>query len=83
MAYTFFCNGRFTSNYQDIRFWSSSPRVRHAFFSKVEASFGAEGAHRVASAEETADGAYELMRHVLPRLMSDIWPDFDAAERGP
>lgn len=83
VAYTFFCNGRFTSNYQDIRFWSTSPRVRHAFFSKVEVSFGAEGAQRVASAEETADGAYELLRHVLPRLMNDIWPDFDAAERGP
>ncbi len=83
VAYTFFCNGRFTSNYKDIRFWSTSPRVRHAFFSKVEVSFGAEGAQRVASAEETADGAYELMRHVLPRLMNEIWPDFDAAERGP
>ncbi|MCC7291521.1 MAG: exosortase-associated EpsI family protein [Phycisphaerales bacterium] len=83
VAYTFFCNGRFTSNYQDIRFWSTSPRVRHAFFSKVEVSFGAEGAQRVASAEETADGAYELMRHVLPRLMNDIWPDFEAAEGGP
>lgn len=74
VVYTFFCNGRFAAGREQIRALINEPRNTYAFFSKVEASF--PGATR----EQTLDGAAKLFDTVLPVLIADHWPDFDAAE---
>jgi hypothetical protein len=35
-----------------------------------------------ASREQTVEGAKALFNVILPILVRDHWPDFDAAERG-
>lgn len=74
VVYTFFCNGRFAAGREQIRALINEPQNAYAFFSKVEASF--PGATR----EQTLEGAAKLFDTVLPVLIADHWPDFDAAE---
>lgn len=76
VAYTLYCNGRFTVSPTEVRMWTTSPATRSAYFSKVEVCFvPPPGAGRPATADETLRGTEELMRYVFPLLMNDIWPD--------
>ena len=75
VVYTFFCNGRFVCTRTAVRLLINDPTKTYAFFSKVEVSF--ERATRAQSME----GARKLFEQVLPILIRDHWPDFEAAER--
>ncbi|GMU38411.1 MAG: exosortase-associated EpsI family protein [Phycisphaerae bacterium] len=82
VAYTLYCNGRFTVSPTEVRMWTTSPATRSAYFSKVEVCFlpspGESGPGQPATADETLQGTGELMRYVLPLLMNDIWPSVAA-----
>ncbi len=75
VIYTFGCNGQFAASRTAVRFLINDPRNSYAYFSKVEVQF--PGASREASIE----GARKLFDRVLPVLIRDHWPDFEAAER--
>ena len=74
VVYTFFCNGSFTETRSGVRLLINDPRNTYAYFSKVEVSFPA------ATREQTIAGVAKLFERVLPVLIRDHWPDFDAAE---
>lgn len=74
VLYTFHCNGAFVGTSTGIRVRTADPRNRHAYFSKVEVSFP------LATREQHMQGARKLFERLLPVLMRDHWPDFDAAE---
>jgi hypothetical protein len=74
VVYTFFCNGRFVNTRTGVRLLINDLSNTFAFFSKVEVSFPR------ATREQCVDGAEKLFTYVLPVLMRDHWPDFDAAE---
>jgi hypothetical protein len=75
VVYTFYCNGRYVATRDAVRVLLNNPKDRYAFFSKVEVSF--PGATR----EDSVRGTEKLLARVLPVLMEDHWPDFEAAER--
>lgn len=76
VAYTFYCNGRFAADRLSVRLLTHDPRRTYAYFSKVEVSFGAH-----ATREQTIEGARKLFEVLLPLLIEEHWPDFEAAER--
>jgi hypothetical protein len=75
VIYTFYCNGRFVATRDGVRLLLNDPSHRHAFFSKVEVSFPR------ANRDQNIRGAEKLLACVLPVLIEDHWPDFEAAER--
>jgi hypothetical protein len=74
VVYTFHCNGRFVATRSGVRVLINDPLSTHAYFSKVEVGF--PGATRARS----LIGAVKLFDRVLPVLLKDHWPDFEAAE---
>ena len=74
VVYTFFCNGRFVCTRTNVRLLINNPTDTHAYFSKVEVSFPR------ATRAESIEGARKLFGRVLPVLLRDHWPDFEAAE---
>lgn len=75
VVYTFHCNGRFAIGPRIVRMNINTPTHRYAYFSKVEVSFPG------ASREQAVRGTQKLFRRVLPVLVRDHWPDFEAAEK--
>jgi len=80
VVYTFFCNGGYAETARGVRLRVNDPTKIHTFFSKVEISFLGRGGVEAPSRAKTIEGAEKLFRVVLPVLMEDHWPDFDAAE---
>ena len=74
VVYTFYTNDRFLSTRTQVRLEIHNPTHRYAFFSKVEVSFPN------ATRQQCLDGARKLFGRVLPLLIRDHWPDFQAAE---
>jgi len=79
VVYTFRVNGAFAAVRERVRLLIHDPRTTHGYFSKVEVSFS--GVHGGASRAETVEGARRFLNTILPLLLRDHWPDFDAAER--
>lgn len=75
VVYTFYTNDRFLSTRTQVRLGIHNPTHRYAFFSKVEVSFPN------ATRQQCLDGARKLFDRVLPLLIRDHWPDFQAAEK--
>lgn len=80
VVYTFFCNGGYAETARGVQLRVNDPTKIHTFFSKVEISFLGEGTVETPSRARNIEGAQKLFRVVLPVLMEDHWPDFDAAE---
>lgn len=74
VIYTFYCNGRFVCQRNDVRLLINDLQNRYAFFSKVEVSFPR------ATREESVKGVTKLFQRLLPVLVDKHWPDFEAAE---
>jgi hypothetical protein len=74
VVYTFFANGEYAGTRNRVRVLLNDLRNRHAFFSKIEASFPGAGRR------ESIEGARKLFSVVLPVLAQHHWPDFRAAE---
>lgn len=80
VIYTFHTNGQFACDRQTVKAILGNPFSEHAYFSKVEVSFGTP------EASPTYDGAIEAAKRflakALPVLLEDHWPDWEAAEKG-
>ena len=74
VVYTFFANGGFFNTRTGVRLAINDPTDTYAFFSKVEVSFPR------ATREQSLEGAARVFERVVPVLMSDHWPDLEAAE---
>lgn len=75
VLYTFHANGEFVATRTDVRLRTHNPLDTHAYFSKVEIGFPR------ATRQQVIDGADKLLERVLPVLLEDHYPDFEAAER--
>ncbi len=74
VVYTFHCNGRFVATRNRVRILVNDLSVSHAYYSKVEVSF------MRATREQNLRGAAKLFARVLPLLLRNHWPDFEAVE---
>lgn len=75
VVYTFQCNGTFLVNSRRVRVRLNNPANTYAFHSKVEVSFPK------ATRAKSIEGAKKLFARVLPELVRNHWPDFQAHER--
>ncbi len=75
VIYNFYCNGRFVANSFNVRMMVNSLTNTYAYFSKVEVSFPR------ATREQNIEGVTKLFDLVLPVLVHDHFPDFDASEQ--
>jgi hypothetical protein len=81
VMYTFHANGDFRSGRQSVRFALGDPRVKYAYFSKLEIGMdlGREpGAY--ASKTEAVEAGTRFLQMVIPVLLQDHWPDWEALE---
>ena len=74
VVYTFHCNGKFVATRNGVRLLINDLSNRYAYFSKVEVSFPR------ATRAQSIEGAAKLFERLLPVLMKDHFPDFEAAE---
>ena len=74
VVYTFHCNGRFVATRDWVRIRINAPTNQYAYFSKVELTFPS------ATREQSIEGARMLFDRLLPTLVRQHWPDFQAAE---
>jgi len=74
VVYTFHSNGTFVATRNGVRLLINDLSNRHAYFSKVEVSFPR------ATREQSLRGAAKLLERLLPVLVKDHFPDFEAAE---
>lgn len=74
VVYTFHCNGRFVATRTGVRVLLNDLTSTYAYFSKVEVSFPR------ATRAQCVQGAGKLFARVLPTLIADHWPDFEAEE---
>lgn len=80
VLYTFHCNGDFTETRNGVRSRINSPLNKYAYFCKIEISFG--GSSRDIGSPgrmESIQAAQEFLDIVLPRLVNDHLPDWQAA----
>ena len=81
VIYTFHCNGRFSATREGVRLATGNPLDRYAYYSKVEVSYGWDGATPSFPTPEQATAACaELFRRVLPVLVEQHWPDWQNAK---
>jgi hypothetical protein len=74
VTYLFHSNGEFAATRDAVRIRFNDPRDRFGYFSKVEISFPR------ANREESVNGAVKLLGKLLPVLVANHWPDFEAAQ---
>ena len=83
VVYTFHCNGRFAATRNTVRRIINDPRDHHAYYSKVEVTFGSQRSFpQHPPREDTLAAAEKLLGYVLPVLIEEHWPDWDAVQRG-
>ncbi len=75
VIYTFRSNGHFVATRTGVRLLVNELGTKHAYYCKVEVSFPN------ATRAQSVDGAAKLLDRVLPILVRDHLPDFEAAER--
>jgi len=74
VVYTFHCNGKFVATRNGVRMLINDLSNRYAYFSKVEVSFPR------ATRMQNLQGAATLFETLLPVLVKDHFPNFEAAE---
>ena len=80
VLYTFHCNGDFTETRGGVRVRINSLLNKYAYFCKIEIGLG--GSSRDVgspSREDSIQAANEFLNVILPRLVNDHLPDWDAA----
>jgi hypothetical protein len=81
VVYSFHANGRFTGTRTGVRNLTHGIKDKHAYYSKVEVSFGGEHCQpRNLGREESLTAAAKLFNTILPLLVQEHWPDWDAVE---
>lgn len=83
VIYTFHCSGRFAETRESVRLIVNNPVNKYAYYSKVEVIFGTETLlARYPSRDESIAATEKLLSYVLPLLVEEHWPDWEAARRG-
>ena len=81
VIYTFHANGKFTATRTGVRRLTHRITDRHAFFSKVEVSFGGGPKQlQKLGREESVVAATKLFNTILPILIEEHWPDWEVAQ---
>ena len=81
VVYTFHANGEFTASRTGVRNLARTLTDKHAYFSKVEVSFGSKQCRpRNLGREESVEAAAKLFDTVLPLLITEHWPMWDTEE---
>jgi hypothetical protein len=75
VMYTFHANGQFYADNAKVRSAIGDPSARHAYYSKLEVSFGTS---ELSPTKEQAIAAGEkFLRVIVPVLLKDHWPDWE------
>jgi hypothetical protein len=80
VLYTFSANGAFASDRTQVRMRLGRPWERYAYFSKVEVRFDSVDG-KSANTEELLAASRKLFGKVMPLLVEQHWPDWEALER--
>jgi hypothetical protein len=75
VVYTFATHGTFAATRNGVRLLINDPRSTYGYFSKIEVHFPG------ASREDSVRGARKLLERLLPVLVEEHLPDFEAAEQ--
>ena len=75
VIYFFGVNGTFVNDRTDVRLHLASPRLRYAYFSKVEISFGNSPIQP--DKDQALEIASRFFSKALPILMREHWQDWD------
>ena len=79
VIYTFHCNGEFLAERSLVRARLANPFDKGAYFCKVEVSFhGQRTKARSAGREETIQAAQKFLSRLLPALLDEHLPDWEA-----
>jgi hypothetical protein len=79
VMYVFHTNGRFCADRNCVRSALADPFARHAYFSKLEVSFGTSEA--LPTREKALEAGKRFLAVVIPVLLKDHWPDWDQVLR--
>lgn len=80
VLYTFHCNGEFTETRDGVRTRIHSLLNKYAYFSKIEITLGGTGRNIGSPGrEESIQAANKFLNVILPRLVNDHMPDWEAA----
>ncbi len=79
VMYTFHTNGRFCPDRYCVRLAIGDPGTRHAYYSKLEISFGAGGA--MPPEAVAIEAGRRFLAKVIPILVREHWPDWEAVRR--
>jgi len=79
VVYTFHANGQFYPDNGKVRSAIGDPRARHAYYSKVELSFGTS--ELSPTREQAVAAAEKFLRVIIPVLLKDHWPDWEKVVR--
>ena len=77
VMYTFHANGRFCRSRRQVQGVIGNPLTKYAYFSKVEISMDIGVGY--ASKEQAVEAGRRFLQVVVPVLLEDHWPDWDAA----
>jgi hypothetical protein len=82
VAYLFHCNGEFVCTRGQVRRRMNALTQKHAYFAKIEVSFGSpQATPHFAPREESIAATADFLNHVLPILLADHLPDWEAVVR--
>ena len=81
VVYCFHCNGEFLSRRTEVRARLANPFEKGAYFCKVELSLrGRQARRRSAGREETIQAAQRFLSRLLPVLLKEHLPDWEAQD---
>lgn len=70
--YTFNTNGKFAEDRQKVKLTVGDWRTKHAYFSKLEVSFG-DPRFGYPTQEQAVEAGKKLLQTVIPVLVNDHW----------
>lgn len=79
VLYVFNTNGRFCADRNCVRLTLGDPYVRHAYFSKLEVTFGLQD--ELPAREAAIEAGKRFLSVVIPILVNDHWPDWNQVLR--
>ncbi len=75
VIYTFNANGQFVASRGDVQAVVGNPLTQHAYFSKLELTFGSR--NDLPSKERALQAGDRFLQVIVPRLVKDHWPDWE------
>ena len=82
VVYTFHCNGDFAATRTAVRYRINAPQDRHAYFCKIELTFGSQtSVPHNATRAESVEAAKKFLNYILPPLLNNHLPDWEAARQ--